>query len=117
MTTNAEILPSFAAGDDLRRQADSCRQLAGLALTERNKLVWLRLAGKWLELASSADRQKDLQKWRFSLLRATEVSSLSRCECDRQSGSSPHSGVKVLDCSGATKPPPSRKSKHIYAAK
>jgi hypothetical protein len=58
MTTNAEILSSFAVGDELRLQADSCRQLAGLARTERNKLVWLRLAKEWLDLASSAERHR-----------------------------------------------------------
>jgi hypothetical protein len=58
MSTSAEILPSFEVGDELRLQADSCRQLAGLARTERNRLVWLRLADEWLDLASSADRHK-----------------------------------------------------------
>jgi hypothetical protein len=58
MTTNDETLPNVAVGDELRLQADSCRQLAGLARTERNKLVWLRLAKEWLDLASSADRHK-----------------------------------------------------------
>jgi hypothetical protein len=55
MTTNAEILSNFAIGDELRVQAESCRQLAGLARTERNRIVWLRFAEEWLELASSAD--------------------------------------------------------------
>jgi hypothetical protein len=45
------------AGDDLRMQAESCRQLARIALTERNKLVWLRLADEWVELAKTADRR------------------------------------------------------------
>jgi hypothetical protein len=62
MTTNAEILSSFAVGDELRLQADSCRQLASLARTERNRLVWLRLANEWLDLANSAERHKALSK-------------------------------------------------------
>ena len=37
-------------GDELRRQAESCRQLAASSLMERHKLVWLRLANEWLEL-------------------------------------------------------------------
>jgi gluconate kinase len=62
MTRDAEILSSFAVGDELRLQADSCRQLAGLARTERNRLVWLRLANEWLDLANSAERHKALSK-------------------------------------------------------
>jgi hypothetical protein len=46
-----------AKGDDLRIQAESCRQLARLALTERNRLFWLRLAEEWVELARTADRR------------------------------------------------------------
>ena len=42
-------------GDELRRQAESCRQLAASSLMERHKLVWLRLANEWLELARGAD--------------------------------------------------------------
>jgi anaerobic glycerol-3-phosphate dehydrogenase len=42
-------------GDELRRQAESCRQLAASSLMERHKLVWLRLANEWLELARRAD--------------------------------------------------------------
>jgi hypothetical protein len=44
--------------EDLRVQADSCRQLALLAQTERNRLFWLRLAEEWAELAVDADRQE-----------------------------------------------------------
>ena len=47
----------FTKSEDLRVQADSCRQLALLAQTERNRLFWLRLAGEWAELAVDADRQ------------------------------------------------------------
>ena len=43
-------------GDDLRVQAESCRQLARLALNERNRLFWLRLAEEWVELARTADQ-------------------------------------------------------------
>jgi hypothetical protein len=43
-------------GDDLRVQAESCRQLARIALTERNRLFWLRLVEEWVELAKTADR-------------------------------------------------------------
>ena len=42
-------------GDELRRQAETCRQLAASSLMERHKLVWLRLANEWLELAGRAD--------------------------------------------------------------
>jgi anaerobic glycerol-3-phosphate dehydrogenase len=42
-------------GDELRRQAEACRQLATSSLMERHKLVWLRLANEWLELARRAD--------------------------------------------------------------
>ena len=42
-------------GDELRRQAESCRQLAASSVMERHKLVWLRLANEWLELARRAD--------------------------------------------------------------
>jgi hypothetical protein len=51
---------TFARGEDLRLQADICRGLASIALTERNRLFWLRLAGEWAELAVSADRQEAL---------------------------------------------------------
>jgi hypothetical protein len=43
-------------GDDFRLQAEDCLRLARLALTERNRLVWLRLAERWVELARTADR-------------------------------------------------------------
>jgi hypothetical protein len=42
-------------GDELRRQAETCRQLAASSLMERHKSVWLRLANEWLELAGRAD--------------------------------------------------------------
>ena len=42
-------------GDELRGQAEICRQLAASSLMERHKLVWLRLANEWLELARRAD--------------------------------------------------------------
>ena len=42
-------------GDELRRQAEICRQLAASSLMERHELVWLRLANEWLELARRAD--------------------------------------------------------------
>jgi hypothetical protein len=56
MTTH----PSFARGEDLRLQADNCRQLAVLALSQRNRLFWLRLADQWAELAITADQQEVL---------------------------------------------------------
>jgi hypothetical protein len=43
----------------LRIQADTCRQLA---LTERNRLFWLRLADEWAELAITAEPQEALPK-------------------------------------------------------
>jgi hypothetical protein len=46
----------IANGGDLRQQGDLCRGLASIALTERNRLFWLRLAGEWAELAASAER-------------------------------------------------------------
>jgi hypothetical protein len=48
--------------EDLRVQAESCRQLALLAQTERNRLFWLRLAEEWAELAVDADRQEVMKK-------------------------------------------------------
>jgi hypothetical protein len=60
MTTsvlNATMDQRPPEGDDLRVQAESCRQLARIALTERNRLVWLRLAEEWVELAQTADRR------------------------------------------------------------
>jgi anaerobic glycerol-3-phosphate dehydrogenase len=42
-------------GDELRRQAEICRQLAASSLMERHELVWLRLANEWLELGRRAD--------------------------------------------------------------
>ena len=48
--------------EDLRVQAESCRQLALLAQTERNRLFWLRLAEEWAELAVDADRQDVMKK-------------------------------------------------------
>jgi hypothetical protein len=48
--------------EDLRVQAESCRQLALLAQTERNRLFWLRLAEDWAELAVHADRQEVMKK-------------------------------------------------------
>jgi hypothetical protein len=59
MTTSvlsATMDPRPPQGDDLHVQAESCRQLARIALTERNRLVWLRLADEWVELAKTADR-------------------------------------------------------------
>jgi hypothetical protein len=53
---NATMEQRPAKSDDLRAQAESCRQLAHIALTERNRLFWLRLAGEWVELAKTADR-------------------------------------------------------------
>jgi gluconate kinase len=60
MTTSAlesTIDQRLAKGDDLHVQAETCRQLARLALTERNRLFWLRLAEEWVELARTADRR------------------------------------------------------------
>jgi hypothetical protein len=60
MTTsvlNATMDQRPPGGDDLRVQAESCRQLARIALTERNRLFWLRLAEEWVELAETADRR------------------------------------------------------------
>jgi hypothetical protein len=48
----------FARGEDLRHQADICRGLASIARTERNRLFWIRLAGEWAELATTADRHE-----------------------------------------------------------
>jgi gluconate kinase len=48
----------FAHGEDLRQQADICRGLAGIARTERNRLFWLRLAGEWAELATTAEHHE-----------------------------------------------------------
>jgi hypothetical protein len=59
MTTSvlsATMNQRLPEGDDLRVQAESCRQLARIALTERNRLVGLRLADEWVELAKTADR-------------------------------------------------------------
>jgi hypothetical protein len=36
----------------LRQQGDICRGLASIALTERIRLFWLRLAGEWAEMRS-----------------------------------------------------------------
>jgi hypothetical protein len=52
----------LARSEDLRVQAESCRQLALLAQTERNRLFWLRLAEEWAELAVDADRQEVMTK-------------------------------------------------------
>jgi hypothetical protein len=48
----------ISSGEDLRQQADICRGLANIARTERNRLFWLRLAGEWVELATTAERQE-----------------------------------------------------------
>ena len=48
-------LEAARRGDELRGQAELCRQLAASSLMERHKLVWLRLANEWLELARRAD--------------------------------------------------------------
>jgi hypothetical protein len=61
MTTHVARMtmhPTFTRSDDLRVQAESCRQLAELALNDRNRLFWLRLAAEWAELAVDADRQE-----------------------------------------------------------
>jgi hypothetical protein len=60
-----ETRPHLAAsrGDELRRQAETCRQLAASSLMERHKLVWLRLADEWLELARRADAVVVSSKW------------------------------------------------------
>jgi hypothetical protein len=46
---------THCAGDELRGQAEICRQLAASSLMERHKLVWLSLANEWLELARRVD--------------------------------------------------------------
>jgi hypothetical protein len=48
----------FLRGEDLCHQADICRGLASIARTERNRLFWIRLAGEWAELATTADRHE-----------------------------------------------------------
>jgi hypothetical protein len=53
--TETRSLCAASGGDELRRQAETCRQLAASSLMERHKLVWLRLANEWLELARRAD--------------------------------------------------------------
>jgi hypothetical protein len=58
MTTYYIGTNEFARGEDLRLQADSCRQLASIARTERNKLFWLRLADEWAKLAVAADEHE-----------------------------------------------------------
>jgi hypothetical protein len=42
-------------GDEFRRQAEACRQLAAAALKPKDKDFWMRLAEDWLELARKAD--------------------------------------------------------------
>jgi hypothetical protein len=54
LDTTFNLKPEEA--DDFRLQAEDCLQLARLALTERNRLVWLRLAERWGELARTADQ-------------------------------------------------------------
>jgi hypothetical protein len=46
---------ALGKGEELRAQAESCRYLAQLALTTKNKQFWLRLAEEWLGLAAMAD--------------------------------------------------------------
>jgi anaerobic glycerol-3-phosphate dehydrogenase len=55
LRTEARSHCAVSRGDELRRQAETCRQLATSSLMERHKLVWLRLANEWLELARRAD--------------------------------------------------------------
>jgi hypothetical protein len=62
--------------EDLRVQAESCRQLALLAQTDRNRLFWLRLAEEWAELAVDADRQEVGRK--ISAQSGTRQESASR---------------------------------------
>jgi hypothetical protein len=42
-----------------RKQAEECRQLAGIALKQSDKAFWLRLAQDWLKLAQKADEQNE----------------------------------------------------------
>jgi hypothetical protein len=53
------IRRKLVSSADLRKQADICRGLASVALTERNRLFWLRLADEWAELATRVYRTDD----------------------------------------------------------
>jgi hypothetical protein len=77
MTTHvARMTAHLTRSEDLRVQAESCRQLALLAQTERNRLFWLRLAEEWAELAVDADRQEIGKK--ISVQSGTMHESVSR---------------------------------------
>jgi hypothetical protein len=77
MTTHvARMTMHLTRSEDLRVQAESCRQLALLAQTERNRLFWLRLAEEWAELAVDADRQEIGKK--ISVQSGTMHESVSR---------------------------------------
>jgi hypothetical protein len=75
-----ETRSHFAArrGDELRRQAETCRQLAASSLMERHKLVWLRLADEWLELARRADAVVVSSKWSGPFQLVAEPASSTR---------------------------------------
>jgi hypothetical protein len=45
-----------ADGDQFRKQAEECRQLAATALKAVDKAFWLKLAEDWLKLAQEADK-------------------------------------------------------------
>jgi hypothetical protein len=81
----------FASGEDLRQQADICRGLAGIALTERNRLFWLRLAGEWAELAMTADRRPDRRRLIRWALRNLPLRGTGR---------------RLANCSGVRSPDP-----------
>jgi hypothetical protein len=42
--------------DDLRRQAEGCRQLAATALKPKHSAFWTRLAEEWELLARATER-------------------------------------------------------------
>jgi hypothetical protein len=46
-TRSAALAEGVSDADDLRRQAEGCRQLAALALKPKHRVFWMRLAEEW----------------------------------------------------------------------
>jgi hypothetical protein len=46
--------------EKFRQEAEECRQQAAMAIGQRDKEEWLRLAAEWTKLAQSAETHKPI---------------------------------------------------------
>jgi hypothetical protein len=54
-TGSAEPTRWVSDANDLRRQAEGCRQLAAIALKPKHTAFWTRLAEEWEQLARAIE--------------------------------------------------------------